>query len=75
MSKTNTSEHEASHGKKPRGEGLWFFKIVFTDGHGRYSTETVTVNDKLPKAKQRAWKHVKSICGGAKELVELIVLP
>ena len=52
---------------------MWFFKIVFTDGQGRYST--VSVIDKLPQAKKRAWKHVKSICGGAKELVELVVLP
>ena len=73
MSKTNTSKYEAIHGKKPRGQGMWFFKIVFTDGQGRYST--VSVIDKLPQAKKRAWKHVKSICGGAKELVELVVLP
>lgn len=34
----NTTEYEASHGRKPRGLGAWAFRIIGTDGSGSYTT-------------------------------------
>ena len=28
----NTSQFEAAHGRKPRGQGLWFFELVTAAG-------------------------------------------
>ena len=30
--RVNTTEFEASHGRKPRGRGLWFFELVTATG-------------------------------------------
>lgn len=71
----NTSEFEASHGRKPRGNGYWGFDLTFTDGNGRYCTETRFAHGTMAQARGTAWQQLKSECGSAKTLVECKVLP
>jgi len=74
--RTDTSEYENTHGRKPRGFGLWFFELLGTDGQGRYTTETVRVpNSNYGPAKKAAVVSFKAMVGGVKEVVELKVLP
>jgi hypothetical protein len=72
---TNTSQYEFSHGHKPKGRGLWMFEMLFTDGNGSYSTETVQADGTLSEAKRAAWSRIRSEVGAAKSLVEVTVLP
>jgi len=71
----NTSQYEFAHGHKPRGQGFWAFEMTFTDGHGRFSTETVFANGTPAQARKQAWQQLKAECGAVKELVEVTVLP
>jgi len=73
--RTNTEQFEFTHGHKPRGCGLWYFDLPFTDGGGRYSSETVAATGTLAEARQLAWKQVKATVGGARQLLEVDVLP
>lgn len=75
MKTTNTTRYEFSHGRKPKGRGYWGLEITFTDGHGRYSSETVFAYGTLAEARKTAWNQIKSTVGGAKSIVEVIVLP
>ncbi len=75
MARTNTEQFQFAHGHKPRGWGLWYFDLHFTDGNGRYSSQTVSATGTLAEARQRAWKDVKATVGGARQLVEVDVLP
>jgi len=70
-----TSEYEFSHGRKPHGQGTWAFGLTFTDGNGRYCTETRFAHGTLAQARAAAWQQIKSECGSAKTLVECKVLP
>ena len=71
----NTSQYELSHGRKPKGRGLWALEITFTDNQGRYGTETVWANGTLAEARKIGWSQIKSTVGGAKQIVEVTVLP
>ena len=71
----NTAEYEFSHGHKPRGNGYWGFELTFTDGNGRYSTETAWAHGTPSQARAAAWQQVRRTVGGAKTLVECKVLP
>lgn len=71
----NTNEFEASHGRKPRGDGYWGFDLTFTDGEGRYSKETAWAHGTLTQARAAAWQQIRRTVGGAKTLVECKVLP
>ena len=73
--KTNTAQFEASHGRKPHGNGSWAFEITFGNRRGAYSTETVWEFGTMAKARKAAWKKVQQMCSEAKELVEITVLP
>jgi len=73
--KTNTLKYEASHGKKPRGYGLWFFEILATDNRGAYLTETIDQYGTLTEAKSLAVKSLKSMCGRVSTICEITVLP
>jgi len=73
--KTNTLKYEASHGKKPRGYGLWFFEILATDDRGAYLTETIDRYGTLSEAKRLAVSSLKSMVGRVKTIVEITVLP
>ncbi len=75
MARTNTEQFQFAHGHKPRGWGLWYFDLHFTDGNGRYSSQTASATGTLAEARQRAWKGVKATVGGARQLVEVDVLP
>ena len=75
MARTNTEQFQFAHGHKPRGYGLWSFDLHFTDGNGRYSSETVAATGTLAEARQLARKQVKATVGGARQLVEVDVLP
>jgi hypothetical protein len=71
----NTLKYEASHGKSPKGKGLWGFEICFSDGDGRYSSETAWAHGTLPQARKAVWNQIKSTIGGAKQIIEVTVLP
>lgn len=73
--RTNTLKYEASHGKKPRGYGLWFFEILATDDRGAYLTETIDRYGTLSEAKRLAVSSLKSMVGRVKTIVEITVLP
>ncbi len=73
--RTNTLKYEASHGKKPRGYGLWFFEILATDDRGAYLTETIDRYGTLTEAKRLAIKSLKSTVGRVKTICGITVLP
>ena len=73
--RTNTLKYEASHEKKPRGYGLWFFEILATDDRGAYLTETIDRYGTLSEAKRLAVSSLKSMVGRVKTIVEITVLP
>ena len=73
--KTNTTEYEFSHGKKPKGNGRWFLELIGTDGNGRYTTYEAQVNGSLGEAKKQAVKQFKAEVGGVKKITEIKVLP
>jgi len=73
--RTNTLKYEFAHGKKPRGNGLWMFEILATDGQGAYLTEQVQRHGTLGEAKSLAIKSLKTQCGRVKSIVEVTVLP
>jgi len=72
---TNTQQYEFSHGRKPRGEGYWAFRLTGTDGNGRYTSETYFEHGKLGEAKAAACRRMKREIGGVKQVVEVEVLP
>lgn len=71
----STEKYEFTHGKKPRGFATWFFEMTFTDGNGRFSTETVSSAGTLSEARKLAWHQIKTMCASAKTLTEVVVLP
>jgi len=72
---TNTTEYVNSHGKEPRGRGLWLLKLTGTDGEGRYTDETYMVAGTLAQARKQAVKRMKQEIGGVKTVVGVTVLP
>ena len=75
MARTNTEQFQFAHGHKPRGFGLWHFDLHFTDGNGRFSSQVASATGTLAEARQAAWKQVRATVGGARQLVEVDVLP
>ena len=75
MARTNTEQFEFTHGHKPRGWGQWYLDLHFTDGNGRFSSQTVAATGTLTEARQLAWKQLKAECGAARKLLEVDVLP
>lgn len=69
----NTSEYERSHGRKPKGRGLWMLSLTIHDGQGGYADEDFEYNGTLTEAKKAARDHVRN-CGRAKEVI-VTVLP
>lgn len=53
-----TTEFEASHGHRPRGDGLWGFSL------SRRAKDIFWVSGPYTKAKQRARTHFMSLVGG-----------
>lgn len=73
--RTNTDRYEAAHGSKPKGFGSWWFEITFTDGAGRYATETHTARGTLAEARAAVVKKVRRDCGAKIEIIEVVVMP
>lgn len=73
--RTNTRQFENTWGHKPRGFGLWWFDLHFTDGNGRFSSQVASATGTMAEARQLAWKQVKATVGGARQLLEVDVLP
>ena len=73
--RTNTLKYEFTHGKKPRGYGLWMFEILATDNRGSYLTETIGRYGTMAEAKKLAVASMKSMCGRVNAICEITVLP
>jgi hypothetical protein len=73
--RTNVDEYVNSHGKAPRGSGMWAFEVNGTDGDGRYTSETYFISGKFADAKREAARRLKQDVGGVKQVVEVKVLP
>ena len=71
---TLTRQFENSHGRKPRGDGLWIMSLQISDGRGSWCSEQFEHHGTLTEAKQAARQHIKTSCGRAKELI-IDVLP
>lgn len=63
----NTSEYEATYGKKPRGFGTWAFYIVCT--RGTDFNEPIMVVGKYSEARAKAIAQAKSQVGGFTGLI------
>ena len=73
--RTNTEKYEFTHGRKPRGHGLWALSLTGTDGQGRYTKQEYRVSGNLTEAKKQACRRFKNEVGGVKSIVEVMVLP
>lgn len=73
--KINTESFEFSHGKAPKGRGLWALYATGTDGDGAYTSETYYINGKLSDAIREAAKNLKRDCSRVKAIVDVEVLP
>jgi len=73
--KINTTEYEFSHGKKPRGYGLWVFEVTGTDGNGAYTNEIYSISGKMGDARKEAASRLLHDCGAVKEITEVKILP
>jgi hypothetical protein len=58
-----TDQFEWSHGKKPRGHGLWMFQLSLmrVDGRRACRVETFEFNGSYGDAKRAAVKHARSM--------------
>jgi hypothetical protein len=74
--RTDTSEYEFNHGRKPKGRALWAFELTGTDGQGRYTTETIWIHYlNYGPAKRAAVKQFKMMVPAIKEVIEIKALP
>jgi len=71
------SEYVRSHGRDPKGTGMWMFDIAAGDGDGRYlDIPTQTATGTLTQAKKKIREMLKdeaSMCGGLKEATVFIL--
>jgi hypothetical protein len=72
---TSTRNYEATHGRQPKGTGMWMFKITGTDNKGRYTKGEYSAYGSLPEARSKACREMKSEIGGVKRIVLVEVLP
>lgn len=72
---TETGLYENTHGKSPKGYGLWWFKITGTDNKGSYTTDELSATGKLTEAKAAACRRMKQEIAGVKTITNIIVLP
>lgn len=73
--RTDTTRYEATHGRSPRGRGLWFFQVAGTDGQGAWLTETMSANGSLAEARSQVVREFKAMNGRVKSVTEVVVLP
>jgi len=73
--RTNTEKYEATHGRKPRGRGLWGFLIKGRSLSACYWEEVVFQHGTLTEARKLAVAEAKATAGQVAEIIEIIVLP
>ena len=72
---TFTNKYRWSHGRNPRGKGMWVFEITFVrQGEYRYTTEEVHSTGMYTQAKRNAIRSFKSRPDVA-EVVAITVMP
>ena len=72
----NTTAYEAAHGHKPRGHGLWFFKITFADSEfPRTTSEIINASGTMGAARKKAWAEIKATAGRSIRITGVTVLP
>lgn len=73
--KTSTAEFEASHGRKPRGRGNWWFRVTATDGDGKYTTDERNAFGTLTEARAIVCRQMRSDIGVPIRFTEIEVMP
>jgi hypothetical protein len=73
--KTTTGTYENTHGRKPRGYGLWALNVTGTDGQGSYTTETYFITGKLTDVSRQAVRRLKSDVSAVRTVTEIEILP
>ena len=66
---TETTEYEFSHGKKPKGYGLWILSLAISDGRGSWTTEEYSGTGTLAEVRKLAVAHVRQTISRAAILV------
>ncbi len=75
--RVSTTQFEFSHGRKPKGTGLWLFSVKFADG----DSAVFEFNGKFSDAKQAALAEARRLNRSSdpqqvwKDVVEVEVLP
>ena len=72
---TTTGTYENTHGRKPRGYGLWAMNVTGTDDQGSYTTETYFITGKLTNVKREAVRRLKSDVSAVRTVTEIEILP
>ena len=73
--RTDTSEYVNSHGRNPRGRGLWMFRMIGTDGNGRFTDYVGEATGTMAEARATVARRFKQEVGGVQKVTEAIVLP
>ena len=73
--RTETTQYECSHGRTPKGYGMWALVATGTDGKGSYTSETYFITGNFGEARKQAAKRLKQDCGAVKTVTEIAVLP
>ena len=70
-----TSQFEFSHGRKPRGNGSWVFRLVGTDGSGAWLTEERRASGIMREALRLAIRQWRAEVPRLKSVISAEVLP
>lgn len=73
--RTTTTQYQFSHGRQPKGYGLWWLRLTGMDGNGAYTTEQYQEYGTLNEAKRNAVRRMKAEIGRVKQIVEIEVMP
>ena len=73
--KITLERYEFSHGRKPRGKGLWAVEVTGTDEKGSFTKETYFIAGNLSDARKEAARRLKQDCDRVKRIAEIVVLP
>lgn len=71
----SVASYEFANGRKPRGEGAWMFDVVWGDGNGSYTSETVTTHGTFAQAKAEAMRYARHEKPGAAREAMVSVCP
>ncbi len=73
--KTDTTQYEFSHGRKPKGRGMWVLDVTGTDGRGAYTSERYMIAGTLANARKEAARRLKQECSRVVSITLIEVLP